>query len=59
MLPSLSLRCYPTVQHHLSNLCPEEEPLSSFGFAPSSPPSNGDHQTSTPAHQHALVQCVL
>lgn len=25
---------FPTVQYHLSNLCPEEEPLSSFGFAP-------------------------
>lgn len=38
-----------TVQYHLSNLCPEEEPLSSFGFAPLSSPSNGDRQTSTPA----------
>lgn len=39
----------PTVQYHLSNLCPEEEPLSSFGFAPLSSPSNGDRHTSTPA----------
>lgn len=28
--PALS----PTVQYHSSNLCPEEEPLSSSGFAP-------------------------
>lgn len=40
---------FPTVQHHLSNLCPEEEPLSSFGFAP--PPLH-PIVTAAPPHQH-------
>lgn len=47
---------FPTVQYHSRNLCPEEEPLSSFGFAPPSSPSNGDGHTNAPS---ARVQCGL
>ena len=46
---------FPTVQYHLSNMCPEEEPLSSFGFAPPPPLlSNGDQQhTNRPGYSAA------
>lgn len=40
---------FPTVRYHLSNLCPGEEPLSSFGFAPLS--ALLPMVTSRPAHQ--------
>lgn len=48
---------FPTVRYHLSNLCPEEEPLSSFGFAPLA--LLLPMVTSRPAHQNARVQCGL
>ena len=50
---------FPTVQYHLSNLCPEEEPLSSFGFAPLPSPSNGDQHTSTPGRPDTVRPVTL